>query len=324
MSLIVVTGATGTQGGSVARLLAKDPSWKVRGITRNADSDKAKELEALGIEMVSANLNDASSLSHAFEGAVAIFGTTNFWETAPSRGVEAAAVEEEKQFVNIADTAAKVPTLKHLVLSTMPNCEAISGGKLPCAHWDAKARGGEYVKKTHPELAAKTTEIWEGWYVDNFVNLPVSAPQPFLGQHLMAQPSKAEGIVPVAGVAELNTGIVVQAVLAQADKTFGKFVPVLTDLIPWSAIAEGWSRVTGKPAVYAELSDEAAVKMYGPVFGGDMARQLRFSEQHPDWYSYHPESTVTIKDLGIEGEVYGWEKGLEYYKTRLQASVGSS
>ncbi|KAK1968682.1 NmrA-like family protein [Colletotrichum sublineola] len=324
MSLIVVTGATGTQGGSVARLFAKDPSWKVRGITRNADSDKARELEALGIEMVSANLDDASSLPRAFEGAVAIFGTTNFWEIAFRGGLEAATAGEEKQFVNIADTAAKVPTLKHLILSTMPNCETISGGKLPCPHWDAKARGGEYVKKTYPELAAKMTEIWEGWYVDNFVKFPLAAPQPFIGQYLMAQPSKAEGIVPVAGVVELNTGIVVKAVLAQAEKSFGKFVPVLTDLISWSAIAEGWGKVTGKVAVYAELSDEAAVKMYGPVFGADMAKQLRFSEQHPDWYSYHPESTVTIKDLGIEGDVFGWERGLEYYKTRIQAALGSS
>ncbi|KAK1596952.1 NmrA-like family protein [Colletotrichum navitas] len=324
MSLIVVTGATGTQGGSVARLLAKDPSWKVRGVTRNVDSDKARELEALGIEMVSANLDDASSLPRAFEGAMAIFGTTNFWEIAFKDGVEAATAGEEKQFVNIADAAAKMPTLKHLVLSTMPNCEIISGGKLPCPHWDAKARGGEYVKKTYPELAAKTTEIWMGWYVDNLVNLPLSAPQPFLGKYLLALPSKAEGIVPVAGVVELNTGIVVQAILAQAEKSFGKFVPVLTDLIPWSAVVEGWSMVTGKTAVYAELSDKAAVKMWGPVFGADMPKQFRFSEQHPDWYSYHPDSTVTIKDLGIEGDVYGWEQGLKHYTTRLQAEVRSS
>ncbi|KAK2045186.1 NmrA-like family protein [Colletotrichum somersetense] len=324
MSVIVVTGATGIQGGSIARLLAKDPSWKVRGVTRNTNSDKVRELEALGVEMVSANLDDASSLPHAFEGAVAIFGTTDFWGIAYRDGIEAAAAGEEQQFVNIADAAAKVPTLKHLVLSTMPNCETISGGKLPCAHWDAKARGGEYVKKTYPELAARTTEIWIGWYVDNFVNIPLSAPQPFLGHYLMAQPSKVEGIVPVAGVSELNTGIVVRAILAQAEKSFGKFVPVLTDLIPWSTIVEGLSKVTGKAAVYAELSDEAAVKIYGPVFGADMSKQFRFSEQHPDWYGYHPKSTVTIKDLGIEGDVYGWEKGLEYYKTRLQAAVSSS
>ncbi|KAJ0159308.1 NmrA-like family domain-containing protein 1 [Colletotrichum tanaceti] len=324
MSVIVVTGATGTQGGSVARLLAKNPSWKVRGITRNADSDKAKDLKALGMEMVSANLDDISTLPSAFEGAVAIFGTTNFWEIAPKRGIQAAMEEEEKQFANIADTAAKVQTLKHLVLSTMPSCETISGGKLPCPHWDSKARGGEYVRKTHPELAAKTTEVWEGWYVDNLVNIPMTGPQPFLGQYLMAQPSKPESIVPVAGAVELNTGIVVKAVLEQPEKTYGKFVPILTDMIPWTTVVEGWSKTTGKTAAYAELSDAEAVKLLGPAFGKDMAQQFRFSEQHPDWYGYHPDSTVSIKDLGIEGEVYGWEKALEYYKTRLQALVSSS
>lgn len=317
MSLVIVTGATGTQGGSVARRLAKDHAWKVRGLTRDAKSAKAKELEALGIEMVTADLNDATTLPKAFEGATAIFCVTFFWDIAVTQGIDAASKGELRQFINVANAAANLPDLKHLVLSVMPNCERISGGKLSCPHWDAKAEGEEYVKRELPQLAAKTTYMWMGWYVDNFAKLPVSKPQPYLGKYIHAQPSGPAGIVPVAGVVEVNTGITVEAILAQPQKTYGKYVPVLTDLISWTEVTEGWSKATGKTAVYAEVADSEMEKLIGPVFGPEIARQFRFSEQYPDWFSYHPQMTLSLKDLGIGDKVLGFYQGLEYFKAEI-------
>ena len=55
--LIVVVGTTGGQGGSVVSSFLTDPQWRIRGITRNLDSDKAKSLIAQGVEMVKADLN---------------------------------------------------------------------------------------------------------------------------------------------------------------------------------------------------------------------------------------------------------------------------
>lgn len=63
--LIVVVGATGTQGGSVARTFLKEPGWRVRGIT---SSSASRRLEAKGMEMVSANLDQTQSLISSFEG----------------------------------------------------------------------------------------------------------------------------------------------------------------------------------------------------------------------------------------------------------------
>lgn len=65
--VIVVMGATGAQGGSVARRLANNPKWKVRAVTRNPDGDAAKSLVSLGCDVVSANLDDIDSLVKAFE-----------------------------------------------------------------------------------------------------------------------------------------------------------------------------------------------------------------------------------------------------------------
>lgn len=77
--LIVVTGATGAQGGSVARLFAQSPDWRVRGITRNPDKPSNASLRQAGIELVAGDYDDVESLERAFEGADVIFGTTDFW-----------------------------------------------------------------------------------------------------------------------------------------------------------------------------------------------------------------------------------------------------
>jgi uncharacterized protein YbjT (DUF2867 family) len=76
--LIVVVGATGNQGGSVARLFAKEPGWRVRGITRNPEKLSNSYLREAGVEMVAADLDDPASLEKAFEGANAIFAVTDF------------------------------------------------------------------------------------------------------------------------------------------------------------------------------------------------------------------------------------------------------
>lgn len=77
--LIVVTGVTGIQGGSVARLFAQDPHWRVRGITRNPNKPSNASLREAGIELVAGDYDDVSSLDEAFTGAHAIFATTDFW-----------------------------------------------------------------------------------------------------------------------------------------------------------------------------------------------------------------------------------------------------
>ena len=67
--LITVFGATGQQGGAVARALLTK-GYKVRAVTRNPDSSKAKELQAKGAELVQVkNMEDIASLEAAIKGA---------------------------------------------------------------------------------------------------------------------------------------------------------------------------------------------------------------------------------------------------------------
>lgn len=76
--LVVVLGATGTQGGSVIKALLKHPQYRIRGVTRNVNKTESKKLQQDGVEMVSADMNDESSLIKAFHGASVIFAVTDF------------------------------------------------------------------------------------------------------------------------------------------------------------------------------------------------------------------------------------------------------
>ncbi|HMQ31410.1 MAG TPA: NmrA/HSCARG family protein [Chloroflexaceae bacterium] len=74
--IIVVTGATGLQGGAVARHLL-DHGWRVRALTRNPASKGARALAARGAELVRGDMGDPASLRPAFAGAYGVFSVQN-------------------------------------------------------------------------------------------------------------------------------------------------------------------------------------------------------------------------------------------------------
>jgi len=110
--IIAITGATGAQGGGLARAILNDKTsaFAVRALTRNPNSDKAKQLAALGAEVVAADVDDVGSLERAFAGAYGAYCVTFFWEHfSPER--------EKAQGVNMA-LAAKAAGIKHAIWST--------------------------------------------------------------------------------------------------------------------------------------------------------------------------------------------------------------
>lgn len=85
--LVLVTGATGKQGGAVARHLA-GAGWFVRGMTRKPDSDAARALEDLGVEIVQADLDDPASLDRALSGVWGVFSVQSAAEAGPEKEVQ--------------------------------------------------------------------------------------------------------------------------------------------------------------------------------------------------------------------------------------------
>jgi uncharacterized protein YbjT (DUF2867 family) len=130
--LIVVTGATGHQGGATAReLLAK--GHKVRAMTRKPDSPASKELAKLGAQVVAGNLDDAPSLERALTGAWGAYAVQNTWEA----GVEG----EEQQGRRFAEVARQAG-IRHYVYASVASAHRHTG--IP--HFENKWRVEERVR----------------------------------------------------------------------------------------------------------------------------------------------------------------------------------
>lgn len=193
--LIVVVGATGQQGGSVARVFSQEPGWRVRGITRDTTSPSASALlkDVPHVELVSGDLDHQDSLEKAFQDADAIFGVTDFWQfvkpgqstfrKAAERGVQPNQIAMEKEIQhgkNIISAAAKVHASKPLlrfVLSNLSDSNKWSNGTIKHnLHFDGKAHYTDYLKSTYEDLASVSSYIQIGYYLSNNLTSPLTTP----------------------------------------------------------------------------------------------------------------------------------------------------
>ncbi|OBT39605.1 hypothetical protein VE00_10748 [Pseudogymnoascus sp. WSF 3629] len=186
--LIVVLGATGNQGGSVASAFLEEPGWQVRALTRDTSSDKAQALAERGAQVVHADLDKPETFSAAFEGANAIFAVSDFWglygnpankdKPKPGQSLNAWAGEHEtQQLKDVIDAVAKIPTLERFILSSLTNVAKWSKGKYTRVyHFDSKANAADYGREKYPDLWKKTSIFQPGMFLSNYVNNPIMKP----------------------------------------------------------------------------------------------------------------------------------------------------
>ncbi|GME52724.1 hypothetical protein VE03_03405 [Neofusicoccum parvum] len=302
--IVAVTGATGTQGGSVANALLESGEWKVRAITRNPSGDAAKALAAKGAEVVRANFDDEASLVKAFEGAQAVFAVTNYWEhlfTGKSQS-EAGEIEEEQAML-LAKAAAQTETVEHYVWSTLQAAKDLTNGKYPVPHLDYKARVDQRIRDELPELAAKTTFLFVGLYPSNLAYFPMLKflEVPGSGKYIWTLPTKPSAKIPSTGDISVTPGIWVRQILANPQKSLGKYAGVATEVSTYEKMLQDWSEVTGKPAIFVEVSPETFEKLWG-IPGREIAQQFQFGEHIDDWYANTEGRFVTQEELGIKPE----------------------
>ena len=130
---VLITGATGKQGGATARALA-GKGFKLRAMTRNPEGDAAKAVASeTGAEIVQGDLNDAASLRNALKGAWGVFAVQNTWEA----GVEG----EEEQGKRLA-TLAREAGVQHYVYTSVGSAHRKTG--IP--HFDNKYRVEDTIR----------------------------------------------------------------------------------------------------------------------------------------------------------------------------------
>ncbi|KAI9696698.1 MAG: hypothetical protein M1836_005060 [Candelina mexicana] len=277
--LIVVVGATGGQGGSVVSRFLNDTSYRVRGVTRNVESQEAKVLTSQGVEMVKADLNDYESVIRAFAGAAVIFAVTNFFEPSMKQGWEVAMEIEFDMGFNMAKAASNTPTLEHYIWSTLPNPRKISGGTMTVPHFEAAYQIDNYIKQD-VVLFPKTTFLWCAYYASN-LQLPLSTPNYLksLGKYVWMQPTTPSTKIVCIGSHRDNIGVFVHAIIKQPYLTLpGKYVLAHYETLTAEQLLSLWSVVTGKQAEYVEVSREDFERLW-PHGGKEMGLMLRFWEE---------------------------------------------
>ena len=219
---ILVTGATGKQGGTLARLLMSR-GHGVRALTRNPHSAAAAELAGLGAEIVTGAMEDRASIAAAMRGMDATFLVTTAFETG--------AQSEIRQGVTVADAAAWVG-LRHLVYSSVPQAQTRTGIPL----FDSKVRIEEHIKS----VGVPYTVIAPNFFMEN-----LSGPYhlPALHEGRLAIPlsrTRKLQMISVQDVAAFAT-----LVLEQSQRFLGKRIELASDELTPAEIAQVLSRVLG-------------------------------------------------------------------------------
>ncbi|XP_002736731.1 nmrA-like family domain-containing protein 1 [Saccoglossus kowalevskii] len=222
--LVAVFGATGIQGGSVARALLKNPIYKVRAVTRNLDSSKAEKLKESGAEVVKADLDDKSSIDAALTGCYGVFGVTNYWEYLDKS-------REIQQGRNLAD-AAKNAGVKHVVFSGLENVKSLFGKA--CDHFDGKWEIEEYMA----EIGLPYTSVRYSKYVENILGTlkPIKGPD---GVYYLGIPVRDQ---PIHIISAGEAGVAIVSVFDNPSDYIGKRIGLSGDFCTVAEMAKVLTR----------------------------------------------------------------------------------
>jgi uncharacterized protein YbjT (DUF2867 family) len=249
--VIAVVGATGAQGGGLARAILADrgDEFAARALTRDPSKEAAQALASAGAEVVQADLDDEQSLRRAFSGAHGAFCVTNFWE-------HFSAEKEIAQAGNMA-RAAKAEGLRHVVWSTLEDLrlyvplddERIPTlhGQYKVPHFDGKGEADDLFSQND----VPTTFLLASWYFENMI---------FFGQG----PARGEdgklaftlplGDEKMAQIAAEDIGKCALGIFKRGDELVGERIGLAGDQLTGAEMAEAFTRAFGEQVPYRPLT----------------------------------------------------------------------
>jgi uncharacterized protein YbjT (DUF2867 family) len=238
--IIAVMGATGAQGGGLVRAIQADPAsgFIARAITRDANSDAAKQLAALGAEIVEANIDDGPSIARAFEGAHGAFCVTFYWaHMNPEREIAEAHT--------LAD-AAKQAGVKHAIWSTLEDTRKwvpLSSDQMPTIHdhykvphFDTKGESNRFFHDV------PTTYLLTSFYWDNLINFGMNPKPDGQGGYVFALPMDNAKL---PGIAAEDIGRSAYGIFKQGDAAIGKTIGIAGEHLTGAEMAAALSEVLG-------------------------------------------------------------------------------
>ena len=270
--IIAVLGATGAQGGGLVRAILADQSggFAVRALTRDPNTAKAKELEALGAEVVAANVDDALSLARAFKGAHGAFCVTFFWDHFSA--------EKEAEQVQAMANAARTAGLKHVIWSTLEDTRLrvpleddrmpTLHGKYKVPHFDGKGASNHFFT----DASVPTTFLLTSFYWDNLIHFGMGPKK--------GEDGKLGFVLPMAdkklpGIAAEDIGRCAYGIFKAGEKYIGKTVGIAGEHPTGSQMAKALSDGLGREVVYNYVPPEV-YRTFGFPGADDLGNMFQY------------------------------------------------
>jgi uncharacterized protein YbjT (DUF2867 family) len=273
--IITVFGATGAQGGSLANAILSDPNgeFAVRAVTRNVNSDKAKELGKLGAEVVAADVDHPDSVQKALEGAYGAYFVTFFWDHfSPEKEIEQA---------KIFATAAKKAGIKHAIWSTLEDTREfipLHDNRMPTLnekykvpHFDGKGEGDKFFT----QAGVPTTFFYPSFYWDNFIYFGAGPKKGADGKLALTLPI---GEAKLGGIAAEDIGKCAYGIFKKGHRLIGKKVGVAGEQLTGQQMADALTKALGQPVVYNKVP-AASYRSFGFPGAEDLGNMFQFYEE---------------------------------------------
>ena len=282
---VLVTGATGRQGGAAVRhLLPK--GWRLRALTRNPDGAAARGLASQGIEVVAGDLEDAGSLGPALRGVYGVYSVQDFWAVGARR--------EVLQGKNLADAARKA-AVEHFVYSSVGGAERNSG----IDHWESKWEIENHIRK----LGLKATMLRPVAFMENYY---VDQVEIALLKGKLMDP--IPGDKPYQTIAADDIGAFAALAFERPKQFIGLELEIAGSELTNLEAAGVFSRVLGKPVKFQKLP----MPMVRLVLGKEFYQMFRwfndagFRANIPELRRNYPEVRLQTLEQWLVAE--GWHK----------------
>ena len=278
--IIAVLGATGAQGGGLVRAIQADRNgpFKARAVTRDVNSDKAKQLAALGAEVVAGNVDDVKSLERAFAGAYGAYCVTFFWaHFSPEKELaEAAAMAQ----------AAKSSGVQHVIWSTLEDTRKwvplddtrmpTLMGKYKVPHFDAKGESDDAFRR----LGVPTTFLLTSFYWDNFIYFGSGPKRGPDGKLALTMPM---GDKKLPGMASEDIGRCAYGIFKAGTAYVGKTVGIAGEHLTGAQMASAMSRALGQEVVYNAVPPDV-YRAFGFPGAEDLGNMFQFKRDFEEYF----------------------------------------
>ncbi|KAF2812086.1 NAD(P)-binding protein [Mytilinidion resinicola] len=242
---VLVIGGTGAQGQAVVKALTADAKYAVHVLTRTATSDAAKELASIpGVTIVQGDAFDEATLFKAFSAVDFAYVNTNGFSIGQSK--------ETYWGIRMYEIAAGTG-LKHYLWSGLAYASKLGAydPKYKCGHLDAKGRVSEFLSN-QPTSPMKWSVLSSCLYLDMFSSLLLPKPDPADPEVNVFSLPLGAGHPPLIHLPDL--GRYARWMFDTPERSSGLNLQIGTENISWEHVAKTFTEVTGKKAVYKDVT----------------------------------------------------------------------